>query len=223
MILVLLGTQNNSFYRLLEEVQKCIDEDIIKDKVIVQAGSTKFESKDMEVFNLIEQDKFNILMEQADTIITHGGVGSIVTAVKLGKKVIAVPRLKQYGEHVNDHQIQIVETFSNQGFIKGIKDVSELIEIKGNEKDGYYLDFIDGIDDKLNDIVKKYNKSSEYHNLPKDINFLKKIIKAEVVTQFPNLAGKVSSDSKDGFQGAVEIRRVTPNKELRRNEKYWKR
>ena len=74
MILVLLGTQNNSFYRLLEEVQKCIDEDIIKDKVIVQAGSTKFESKDMEVFNLIEQDKFNILMEQADTIITHGGV-----------------------------------------------------------------------------------------------------------------------------------------------------
>ena len=103
MILVLLGTQNNSFYRLLEEVQKCIDEDI-------------------------EQDKFNILMEQADTIITHGGVGSIVTAVKLGKKVIAVPRLKQYGEHVNDHQIQIVETFSNQGFIKGIKDVSELKE-----------------------------------------------------------------------------------------------
>ena len=82
MILVLLGTQNNSFYRLLEEVQKCIDEDIIKDKVIVQAGSTKFESKDMEVFNLIEQDKFNILMEQADTIITHGGVGSIVKAVK---------------------------------------------------------------------------------------------------------------------------------------------
>ena len=123
MILVLLGTQNNSFYRLLEEVQKCIDEDIIKDKVIVQAGSTKFESKDMEVFNLIEQDKFNILMEQADTIITHGGVGSIVTAVKLGKKVIAVPRLKQYGEHVNDHQTQIVKRF-----IKGIKDVSELKE-----------------------------------------------------------------------------------------------
>lgn len=104
-----------------------------------------------------------------------------------------------------------------------IEDVSELLEIKGNEKDGYYLDFIDGIDDKLNDIVKKYNKSSEYHNLPKDINFLKKMIKAEVVTQFPNLAGKVASDSEDGFQGAVEIRRVTPNKELRRNEKYWKR
>ena len=49
------------------------------------------------------------------------------------------------------------------------------------------------------------------------------MIKAEVVTQFPDLAGKISSDSEDGFQGAVTIRRVTPNKELRRNEKYWKR
>lgn len=104
-----------------------------------------------------------------------------------------------------------------------IEDVSELIEIKGNESDGYYLDFIDEIDEKLDEIVKKYNKLSEYHNLPKDINFLKKMIKAEVVTQFPDLDGKISSDSKDGFQGAVEIRRVTPNKELRSNEKYWKR
>ena len=130
MIFVILGTQDKKFPRLLDALQKKIDEGKIskKEEIIVQAGSTKFESKDMEVFNLIEQDKFNILMEQADTIITHGGVGSIVTAVKLGKKVIAVPRLKQYGEHVNDHQIQIVETFSNQGFIKGIKDVSELKE-----------------------------------------------------------------------------------------------
>ena len=104
-----------------------------------------------------------------------------------------------------------------------IEEVSELIEIKGNENDGYYLDFIDGIDEKLDEVVKKYNKSSKYHNLPKDINFLKKMIKAEVVTQFPDLAGKISSDSEDGFQGAVTIRRVTPNKELRRNEKYWKR
>ena len=45
MILVTLGTQNNSFYRLLEEVQKCIDEKIINEKVVVQSGGTNFKSK----------------------------------------------------------------------------------------------------------------------------------------------------------------------------------
>ena len=44
----------------------------------------------------------------------------------MGKKVIAVSRYHKYGEHVNDHQLQIVQTFDGQGFIKGIKDVCEL-------------------------------------------------------------------------------------------------
>ena len=51
----------------------------------------------------------------------------------MGKKVIAVPRYHKYGEHVNDHQLQIVQTFDGQGFIKGIKDVCELKEVIRNE------------------------------------------------------------------------------------------
>lgn len=95
----------------------------------------------------------------------------------------------------------------------GIEDVAELIEIKEDGNGGYYLDFIEGIDDKLREIVNKVNKNADYHNLPTDINFLKRILKAEVYTQFPDLGGTVPSDSVDGFQGAVQIRRVTPNKE----------
>lgn len=95
----------------------------------------------------------------------------------------------------------------------GIEDVSELIEIKEDGNGGYYLDFIDGIDDKLREIVNKANKNGDYHKLPTDINFLKRILKAEVYTQFPDLGGTVPSDSVDGFQGAVQIRRVTPNKD----------
>lgn len=132
MVLVLLGTQNNSFHRLLQEVQTCIDNKIINDKVIVQAGNTKFESNDMEIFDLIPQAKFNELLNRADIIITHGGVGSILNAVKLDKKVIAVPRLKKYNEHVNDHQIQIVETFSKQNYIKGVIDLNRLGEVLKN-------------------------------------------------------------------------------------------
>ncbi|MBR0351184.1 MAG: hypothetical protein IJH76_05170 [Clostridia bacterium] len=126
MVLVLLGTQNNSFHRLLEEVQKCIDNKIINTEVIVQAGCTKFESDNMKIFGLIPTKELNNYIQDADYIICHGGVGSIVTSLKLNKKIIAVPRQKKYNEHVNDHQVQIIETFDGQGFIKGIKDVSDL-------------------------------------------------------------------------------------------------
>ena len=91
-----------------------------------------------------------------------------------------------------------------------IENVAELIQIKENES-GYYLDFIDGIDDKLDDLIETLNTSGEYHNLPKDKKFLKKLIQAEVVTQFPNLGG-TPSEASSGFQGAIDIKRVTPNK-----------
>ena len=80
----------------------------------------------MEVFDLIPSEKFNQLLSTADVIITHGGVGSIITALKYDKKVIAVPRLAKYKEHINDHQKQIVTKFSALGYIIGVEDVTEL-------------------------------------------------------------------------------------------------
>ena len=111
MILILLGTQDNSFHRLLDKVQELIDKKVITEKVIVQAGRTKYESKDMEIYSLMPEEKLREIMKKADLVITHGGVGSIVMALKMGKKVIAVPRLSAFGEHINDHQIQIVDSF----------------------------------------------------------------------------------------------------------------
>ena len=59
MILVTLGTQDKSFERLLRDIQKQIDLGNIKEKVVVQAGFTKFDSKDMEIFDLIPMDDFD--------------------------------------------------------------------------------------------------------------------------------------------------------------------
>ena len=126
MILVLLGTQNNSFHRLLEEIQKNIDNGNIKDEVIVQKGYTKFESKDMKMYTQLPVNELNELINKADLIITHGGVGSIITAIEKNKKVIAVPRLKKYKEHVNDHQIDIIKSFDDLGYIIGIDNVEKL-------------------------------------------------------------------------------------------------
>ena len=128
MILVTLGTQDKKFTRLLDLVQKEIDKKNIVDEVIVQAGYTKYKSNDMKIFELISSDKFDKYIEKADIIITHGGVGSIVGAIKKGKKVIAVPRLKKYKEHTNDHQIQICTKFMELGYIKMLNENDDLGE-----------------------------------------------------------------------------------------------
>ncbi len=128
MILVTLGTQDKPFKRLLEELQREIDSGLIKDKVVVQAGCTKFETDKMEIFDLIPMEDFDELMKKCDILITHGGVGSIIAGLRNGKKVIAVPRLAKYGEHINDHQKQIIEKFNEAGNIIGIEEMDELPE-----------------------------------------------------------------------------------------------
>lgn len=126
MILVTLGTQDKSFKRLLDVIQKQINNGNIKDKVVVQAGYTKYESNNMEIFDLIDRDKFAKLIEECDLLITHGGVGSILTGLKNNKKIIAAPRLEKYGEHTNDHQLEIIEKFSGAGFILPLYDFDKL-------------------------------------------------------------------------------------------------
>ena len=124
MILVILGTQDKQFPRLLEAIDKEIEKGTIKDRVVVQAGQTKYESKNMEILGLLPEPEFNKLMDEADLIITHGGAGTILSAIKKGKRVIACARLAKYKEHVNDHQIQIVESFSDEKYILGLKDLN---------------------------------------------------------------------------------------------------
>ncbi len=126
MILVTLGTQNNDFKRILEEIERNIEDGTITDDVVVQKGYTKFESKKMTLYNELSKDEMNKLIKKADLVITHGGVGSIIGAITQGKKVIAIPRLKRYNEHVNDHQLDIVKSFDEMGYIIGISDEKEL-------------------------------------------------------------------------------------------------
>ena len=125
MILITLGTQNQSFVRLLELVENSN----INDEIIVQAGKTKFESKKMKIFDYIPYEEMTELIKKSDLIITHGGTGSILMPLKMGKKVIAVPRLAKYGEHVDDHQTQLTSIFQEEGYILEYNDGDDFNEL----------------------------------------------------------------------------------------------
>lgn len=126
MIFVSLGTQDKSFERLLRAIEKGIDEGLIKHKVVVQAGFTKYETDKMEIYDVLEKDHLDELLHTCDILIAHGGIGTILNGLKEGKKIIAASRLAKYGEHVNDHQVQIVGEFAKAGYILELEDFDEL-------------------------------------------------------------------------------------------------
>lgn len=126
MIFVTLGTQDVPFTRLVKEIDKLVSEKVIKEKVVVQAGNIKQKFNNVKLLDYVPMEEFKTYVEESSYLIVHGGVGSILDGLKNHKKVIAVPRLSKYKEQTNDHQVQIVNDFSERGFIIGCKEVSNL-------------------------------------------------------------------------------------------------
>jgi len=130
MILVTLGTQKQSFERLL----KYIENSDIDEEIVVQAGYTKFESKKMKIFDFIPYEKMEEYIDKCNLVITHAGTGSILSALKKDKKVIGCARLSKYGEHVDDHQLELIKIFTEQNYILELNENNDLNELYKNLK-----------------------------------------------------------------------------------------
>ena len=86
----------------------------------------KFRSNTDNMIDLIDREKFADLISKCDLLITHGGVGSIITGLQHNKKVIVAPRLAKYDEHMNDHQLQITTNFANAGYVLPLYEDDDL-------------------------------------------------------------------------------------------------
>ena len=154
MIFVTLGTQDKEFKRLLEMVDNAINDGIIKDEVVVQAGITKYESNYMKIFSFTNNDEMLSYIKDAKYIITHGGVGTIFNCLKNNKKVIAVPRLSKYGEHHNDHQLEVIKEFSNKGYIldgSNLEDaINKIDSFIPNKYESNNINFISKLEEYIN-------------------------------------------------------------------------
>ncbi|WP_252312075.1 PssE/Cps14G family polysaccharide biosynthesis glycosyltransferase [Sinobaca sp. H24] len=129
MIFVILGTHELPFTRLLNEVERLKKEGFIEDEIIVQNGNTPFKSGYMELRPFVTFEQMDQLFDEARLIITHAGTGSVITGLKKKKKVIAAPRLEKYGEHNDDHQLQLTESFTEQGHILKWGEGDNLLEL----------------------------------------------------------------------------------------------
>lgn len=128
MIFVTLGSQKFQFDRLLKRIDELIEQGIIVDTVKAQIGASTYTPKHFEYTDFMDRMTFADTMDRSTIVLTHGGTGVIIGAVKKGKKVIAVPRLAKYGEHVDDHQLQLLHQFDELGIICACYDTEQLGE-----------------------------------------------------------------------------------------------
>ena len=126
MIFVTLGSQKFQFNRLLKKLDELCEKGSVQESIYAQTGASDYIPKNYEFGKFLNRNEFQHYMNKCDTVITHGGTGAIITAVKLRKKVIAVPRLAKYGEHVDDHQIQLIKQFDGMNLIMPCYDIEEL-------------------------------------------------------------------------------------------------
>lgn len=157
MIFVTLGSQKFQFNRLLQKIDELVQKGVIEEEISAQIGYSDYLPENYQYKEFLNRDEFAEMEARADIVITHGGTGAIIGAVKKGKKVIAVPRLAKYGEHVDDHQIQLLRQFDGMGIIEACYEVDHLAEAFHKVKENSYLMYesntekiIKSIDDFLN-------------------------------------------------------------------------
>lgn len=141
------------FTRFLKIIDDLCDENILDGKEIVaQISTSDYIPKNYKYFDIIANDEFNILIDKAEFIITHAGTGNVIPALKKGKKVIIFPRLYKYGEHIDNHQLELSNMLYEEGYVLVANNKEELIEQLNKVKNFTPKKFISN-NDKINSII----------------------------------------------------------------------
>lgn len=127
MVFVTVGTHEQQFDRLLEAVDRLVEEGAIADEVFAQIGYCTYEPRNIKWEKMLPYDEMQRHMREADVVVCHGGPSTFMDAMACGKTPVVVPRQACFGEHVNDHQVDFVAAVAErQGGIIPVFDVVDL-------------------------------------------------------------------------------------------------
>lgn len=124
MIFVTVGSSKSPFDRLL----RAVDTAFIDEELVVQHGVSSVRPRNAECVGFLDFDGFVARIEQARVVVTHAGVGSIMTALEHGKRPVVVPRRAGFGEAVDDHQLPFARRADELGLVELVEDDSDLVE-----------------------------------------------------------------------------------------------
>lgn len=114
------------FDRLVNSVAELHAKGEISERLIVQTGVGGAVPAGLEVHETLPFDELQAILRDASIVVCHGGTGSLITALRQGCHVIAMPRLHALGEHYDDHQLEITEAFEARGLLRVARSAEEL-------------------------------------------------------------------------------------------------
>ncbi len=150
MILVVTGFMYG-FERLIKKMDEIAAK--IEEIVIIQIGLTEYLPKNAKYFKFASDEQYNKHFKNARIIVSHAGVGTILTARKFKKPLIIVPRQKKYKEHIDDHQMEIareLESYKNIKVVYNVDKLEDNLNISYKELDNYKCS------NKLTESLKEY-------------------------------------------------------------------
>lgn len=126
MIFVCIGSRDYQFNRLLQALDELVASGELTEEVFAQIGQSQYTPKHYRWERYLDSQTFRYYQQKAELIVSHAGVGTLLSALKMGKTVVAVPRYVKFGEHIDDHQTQIAEVLCNEGYLYQVKDIADL-------------------------------------------------------------------------------------------------
>lgn len=125
MIFLTVGTQF-PFDRMVKTIDNLAELNNINEEIIAQIGESSYKPVNFKAVQTMNSEDFEKHISSATAIISHSGMGTIETALRYGKPVLAVPRLKKYGEVVNDHQVAIAKRLEAEGYLLAAYNEDEI-------------------------------------------------------------------------------------------------
>jgi UDP-N-acetylglucosamine transferase subunit ALG13 len=113
----------------------------------------------MKLVPFFSHQELDHMYEQATTIICQAGVGSIMLGLKKHKKVISIARLSKFDEHIDDHQLEILDVFSKSGVVLPWNGTGDLTEVWRRATDFVSADYPFG-EERISDAILNYPSAS---------------------------------------------------------------
>lgn len=127
MIFLTVGTQFG-FDRLVRAVDNAMEQGLIQEEIFAQIGPGKYLPQHMNYVDFLEKEIFDQKVRQAEIVISHAGIGSLMLAFDHQKPILIVPRQKKFGEVVNDHQVATARKFEELGHVLAAYDTNDIAE-----------------------------------------------------------------------------------------------